>query len=51
MSNARALRIYEQHGFQRVSVRKGYYPAADAGAGVNGASTAREDAVVMSCKL
>lgn len=46
MSNTRALRIYEQTGFRRVSVRKDYYPAADARA-----SGAREDAVVMSLKL
>ena len=41
-SNTRALRIYEQHGYQRVGLRKGYYP---------GAAGHREDAVVMSLKL
>jgi ribosomal-protein-alanine N-acetyltransferase len=55
LSNTRALWIYEQYGFRRVSVRKGYYPAADVGAGANSvsnsASSAREDAVVMSCQL
>jgi ribosomal-protein-alanine N-acetyltransferase len=42
VGNARAQRIYEQHGFRRVGERKGYYPA------VNGT---REDAVVMSLRL
>jgi ribosomal-protein-alanine N-acetyltransferase len=42
VSNARALRIYESHGYRRVGERKGYYPAAHG---------AREDAVVMSLKL
>jgi ribosomal-protein-alanine N-acetyltransferase len=42
VGNARAQRIYEQHGYRRVGERKGYYPA-DAGR--------REDAVVMSLKL
>jgi ribosomal-protein-alanine N-acetyltransferase len=42
VSNARALQIYERHGYRRVGERKGYYPAA------NGR---REDAVVMSFKL
>lgn len=42
VSNARALQIYEHHGYRRVGERKGYYPAA------NGR---REDAVVMSFKL
>jgi ribosomal-protein-alanine N-acetyltransferase len=42
MSNARAQRIYEEHGFRRVGERKGYYPAA---------AGRREDAVVMSLKL
>lgn len=41
-SNARAQRIYEQHGYRRVGDRKAYYP--DAGG-------RREDAVVMSLKL
>jgi [ribosomal protein S18]-alanine N-acetyltransferase len=41
-SNARALRIYERHGYRRVGDRKGYYPAADG---------RREDAIVMSLKL
>jgi len=42
VSNARALRIYECHGYRRVGERKGYYPAAHG---------LREDAVVMSLKL
>lgn len=42
VSNARALQVYERHGYRRVGERKGYYPAA------NGQ---REDAVVMSFKL
>jgi ribosomal-protein-alanine N-acetyltransferase len=42
VGNARAQRIYEQHGFRRVGERKGYYPAAGG---------AREDAVVMSLRL
>ena len=41
-SNARALSLYQRHGFARVGERKNYYPANDA---------AREDAVVMSLKL
>jgi ribosomal-protein-alanine N-acetyltransferase len=40
-SNARAQRIYEQHGYRRVGERKSYYPAGGR----------REDAVVMSLKL
>jgi ribosomal-protein-alanine N-acetyltransferase len=42
VSNARALGVYEAHGFRRVGQRKGYYPA---GRGE------REDAVVMSLHL
>ena len=42
VSNLRAQRIYEEHGYRRVGQRKGYYPA------VGGQ---REDAVVMSLKL
>lgn len=42
VSNARALQIYEHHGFRKVGSRRGYYPA-DGGL--------REDAVVMSLKL
>jgi ribosomal-protein-alanine N-acetyltransferase len=42
VSNARAQRIYERHGYRRVGDRKGYYPAAGG---------KREDAVVMSLKL
>ena len=42
VSNVRAQRIYERHGYKRVGERKGYYP--------NGAGR-REDAVVMSLKL
>ena len=40
-SNARAQRIYEQHGYRRVGERRSYYPAGGR----------REDAVVMSLKL
>ena len=39
--NARALQVYEQYGFRRVGVRKGYYPAHGG----------REDAIVMSLRL
>lgn len=42
ISNTRAQRMYERHGYRRVGERKNYYPA------VHGA---REDAVVMSLKL
>jgi [ribosomal protein S18]-alanine N-acetyltransferase len=42
VGNARAQRIYEQHGYRRVGERKGYYPAAGG---------QREDAIVMSLKL
>lgn len=42
VSNHRAARIYEHHGFRRVGERKNYYPAAGG---------QREDAVVMSLKL
>ncbi|MBX3656588.1 MAG: ribosomal protein S18-alanine N-acetyltransferase [Ramlibacter sp.] len=42
VSNARALRIYEQHGYRRVGERKAYYPASQG---------RREDAVVMSLRL
>lgn len=41
-SNARAMRVYEAHGFHRVGLRRGYYP--------NGHGQ-REDAVVMSLHL
>jgi ribosomal-protein-alanine N-acetyltransferase len=40
-SNARAMHVYERQGFQRVGLRKGYYPAHGG----------REDAVVMSLRL
>ncbi|MEP6972295.1 MAG: ribosomal protein S18-alanine N-acetyltransferase [Betaproteobacteria bacterium] len=42
VGNLRAMRVYEQHGFRRVGLRKAYYPA---GFGK------REDAVVMSLHL
>jgi len=42
VSNVRAMRIYEHHGYRRVGERKGYYPARYGH---------REDAVVMSLKL
>ncbi len=41
-SNARAIHVYQAHGFERVSVRKDYYPDRN---------SAREDAVVMKLKL
>ena len=42
MSNLRAQKVYAAHGFQRVGVRKRYYPAAGG---------TREDALVMSLRL
>lgn len=42
VTNIRAQRIYEHHGYRRVGERKGYYPAARG---------RREDAIVMSLKL
>lgn len=42
VSNERALRIYETHGYRRVGQRKAYYPAHHG---------QREDAVVMSLAL
>lgn len=42
VTNTRAQRIYEHHGYRRVGERKGYYPAARG---------RREDAIVMSLKL
>jgi ribosomal-protein-alanine N-acetyltransferase len=42
VSNTRAQRIYERHGYRRVGERKSYYPATHG---------QREDAVVMSLKL
>lgn len=42
VGNARAISVYESHGFLRVGVRKRYYPAAHG---------QREDAVVMSLRL
>lgn len=41
-SNARAIAIYEAHGYRRVGLRKNYYP---------GDQGQREDAVVMSLRL
>ncbi len=41
-NNARALGVYEAHGYRRVGQRKAYYPA-DHGQ--------REDAIVMSLRL
>lgn len=43
-SNARALKVYQDHGYRLVSVRKDYYPAASMSHG-------REDAIVMSLQL
>ena len=42
VSNLRALQVYAAHGFQRVGLRKKYYPDAFG---------QREDAIVMSLKL
>ena len=42
VGNARALKVYEAHGYRRVGNRKAYYPAG------NGT---REDAIVMSLRL
>ena len=42
MGNQRAIQVYEAHGFQRVGLRKAYYPAG---------RTDREDAIVMSLQL
>lgn len=44
-SNTRALNLYRRFGFVQQGVRKAYYPLNDA------PNSAREDAVVMSCKL
>ncbi|SDN49932.1 ribosomal protein S18-alanine N-acetyltransferase [Vreelandella arcis] len=40
-TNAAAIRLYAGAGFQQDGVRRGYYPAAEGGAG-------REDALLMS---
>ena len=42
VGNARAIHVYEAHGFRRVGLRKGYYPAGQG---------QREDAIVMSLGL
>lgn len=42
VSNQRALEVYLAHGYQRVGLRKKYYPDAHG---------TREDAIVMSLKL
>jgi [ribosomal protein S18]-alanine N-acetyltransferase len=42
VGNARAMHVYESHGYSRVGQRKNYYPAG---------SGQREDAVVMSLRL
>ena len=47
VSNARARSVYEAYGFQRVGLRKNYYPQG----GVGGAAGHREDALVMSFAL
>ena len=39
VSNFRAIRLYDQHGFIQVGERRGYYPTAD--------EHLREDALVM----
>jgi len=40
--NARAISVYEAHGYRRVGLRKAYYPAEHG---------QREDAIVMSLRL
>jgi [ribosomal protein S18]-alanine N-acetyltransferase len=40
-SNAAGLRLYERHGFQRIGLRREYYPAQDG----------REDALILSLPL
>jgi ribosomal-protein-alanine N-acetyltransferase len=40
-SNAAALRLYERHGFQRIGLRRDYYPAP----------AGREDALIFSLPL
>jgi ribosomal-protein-alanine N-acetyltransferase len=40
-SNASAVRMYERYGFEKIGVRRGYYPA----------QTGREDAIVMRVAL
>jgi ribosomal-protein-alanine N-acetyltransferase len=42
LGNARAIHVYEAHGYRRVGLRKGYYPAGPG---------QREDAIVMSLRL
>ena len=42
VGNARAIHVYEAHGYRRVGLRKGYYPAG---------TGQREDAIVMSLRL
>ena len=42
--NARAIDVYQRHGFATCGVRRGYYPASSPGG-------AREDALVMSWPL
>lgn len=42
VSNDRAQRIYEHHGYRQVGQRKAYYPATEG---------QREDAIVMSLRL
>ena len=42
VNNARALKVYEAHGYRRVGLRKAYYPAGPG---------QREDAIVMSLRL
>ena len=42
VGNARAIQVYEAHGYRRVGLRKAYYPAGPG---------QREDAIVMSLRL
>jgi len=42
VTNVRAIKVYEAHGYRRVGLRKAYYPAGQG---------QREDALVMSLQL
>jgi ribosomal-protein-alanine N-acetyltransferase len=42
VGNARAIKVYEAHGYRRVGLRKDYYPAGHG---------QRENAIVMSLPL
>ena len=40
-SNPAAMRLYQRYGFERIGMRRGYYPAREG----------REDAIVMRISL